>query len=693
MDPVVNSPFVTVFGKEDCEKHLDLLIQFKTIYEEAFPNQNEQENFQEEILPRLQAGEESINLQTIAILLTDLYSNKVVGGMIADWYPTVNSLEIIYIAVEPSARWTEGSNNKHYGRFLLINGTAEICSRIKDKNRKHIDRKNIYVFFEAENPFHPDSYGQDIVKEEEQKLLQEQAVGRLRFFAKCGALRIPINYVQPPLGIDKGFSRNLFLFLLPFSGEESKGGTTKTGIPCKDLIAFINVFYGGLQDRASNKDEFLRELELLRRDIKDVANEKDEVPFDTLQENSVIAPIHQLAVTAHFQITDETVSNSILLAENSICPQWGSYESDLFNYSSQTIPPFSTHFGGLSENVVLPLPSIYAYTSEGRTYCKLSQRNEIKVDVSVSWSVRTIGEKTVRLAHLTLVPHKGGNGTKDKDVFVSEFEVIKIIAGFGFGSKQEHYKLTKNFHSLFVDFYCDLLKKSIPGCSSFIPRHLGCTEINLNGYKSGNNKVEQPARCGILLGIFDFMRMTPVEAEVTLKPLYEFDSLIYYDSRGHLMRVKNRPKELDERLENLLISPYLLIPSAAVCFNEITIEHAQNILSKKKFPLLGMVASAKKLLTTDVMTDIFQYDSEKVILTNVMQGRSLMRKQKQYINLCEMKQAKTVHLMEAIQAMLLAIIALFQIYGIFEYHRYLFWILFGLLFVFFLFYFLFRWKE
>lgn len=671
-------PMVVVFGEEGWEEKQALLDQFRPIYNDAFPIDNEREDFEKEIVPRLKDGVKGFP-QTIAVLVTD-DGGQVAGGMISDWYPEAKSLEIIYLAVRKDARWqSEATEKKHYGSALLRKGIDEMCTRLGEVAGKKISRDDIYVFFEAENPFHPDNHH-----------CQEQAIGRLRFFSKCGAVRIPINYVQPPLGLELDFARNLFLFLIPSGGRDQK-----KGIPYRDLIRFIEVFYDGLKDRTCDPDQFARELDILKRQIRDVADEEDLVPYDALSEDAAAPRIHKIAICTHYEMAIESLPDTIREGEQAVCPQWESYETDLFNYAGQTDPPFSTHFAALKENLSLPLPAVYAYTSEGRTYCKLCARQAVAVDVSLSWSVRQTDRGKVRMAHVTLAPHKGDpdNQAEDPDSDFTIQDVIKIIAGLQFGSKQEHYTVTADFATKFDAFFQnDLLKASFGKGVEFRPRGLGCTEVNLDGFVSDPDKDRaNRIRCGVLLGIFDFGRMSLVEAAVTLQPIYAYDTLVYYVSRGHLMRIKDRKPKDDERLENLLISPYLLIPSAALLFNEILLESAQAEMAKRMQP--GRVAAAKRMLSTGMLSDIFQYRSEKTILSRVMAGRSLFRRQKECLSLCEMRQARTLHVVEALQAMLLAVMALFQLWGFFTWHQPLFWHLLGILLVVFVYYVALRIKE
>ena len=664
---------VVLFGEKDCLQHQKAIGQFHKIYLEAFPNSQEKEDFEKDILPRLKAGpgaSEPLELQTLAALIVD-DNGEVAAGMIVSWYPRAVSLEIIYLAVRESSRWKKDrSANAHYGTRLIKEGIEAII------NRLDIDRKAVLVYLEAENPFHPDNAA-----------CRQECVGRLRFFANCNARRIPISYVQPPLSRGKDYARNLFLFVLPVCDKEQ---SIPEDVPRERVKTFLDAFYKELKNRAEDQELFKNELQAMQRSLVDAADEKDNIPLDQLSETHHLS-FEKIAISSHFLILDRKAP-MLLKAEKTDCPQWGSYENDLFNYANQEPQPLTTHFARLyDENILLPLPEFYTYTSEGLSYYKLSERTSIPADVSVSWSTRHMSGKTVRVAHMTIVPH-----VCKAPSYFTEMEAIKIIALLGFGSRQERFNILEDERARINRFFLTILQESLR-CESFRPLGTGVTEINrLNVRQVSANMPQEYMRnalCGILLGIFDFARMSSIEASVTLSPIYQRpeDKIWYYSSRGHLLRIKERTPKEDERLVNLLISPYLLNPSAVLCFNELLLQRATGKL--KRLILFRNISSIKRSLSSEILTDVFQYESEKVILNKEMSARSLSQEKNRLINLCEISQSKIIHFMEAIQATLLAIIAMFQIRGVFESNPGLFWILLAILTLLFLSYSFLRLKE
>jgi len=682
--------FDIVFGEDDCAKLSEKLDQFKRIYNEAFPKKEEREDFDAKIRERLKAGKHPKNEnhpQTIAFLMyTDSHKTTLVGGLIGDWYPKVQMLELIYMAVDKNLRWDESktvAKRPHYGRTMLRKGSEAICRHLGQ------DPMKVPIFFEAENPFDPVNAND-----------YEQTVGRFRFFSQSGGYRLPIRYVQPPLEKGGEYARNLCLFVLSLD----EGKDSKKSISYKDLQKFIDAFYDGLKDNIdeTKKEEaeaFETERKKLKRNILDVADSDDNVPFDSIGEDPHMH-FSKVAVSTHFEISYKKIPKKMKEEEDKICLDWGSYESDLFNYHNQDPKPFKTHLATSTpiESVTLPLPRVYQYTSEGRCYCKQSQRNSIQVDVSVSWSMKKNGKKGVRIAHLALTPHQ--DESSKQAAYFTELELIKIIAGLGFGSKQEQFALLKKDREAFDGFFTDILKKAL-NCTKIKALKTGITEINKKGISNhgsvGNwTTYRRNVLCGILLGIFDYTRMSPVEASVTLRPIVEFPTvgMYYYASRGHLLRIMNRTKDEEENLQNLLISPYLVIPSAALCYNDILLRDKADRLSKKdirnRWRRLKGVSPIKRALSADFLTDIFQYESEKHLLNRIMVGRSQLQERNRLLEKSRLRQTKTAHFLEALQATMLAAIAVFQLRHIMEGCPSLFWGIFGGVVGLFLFYSIYR---
>ncbi len=681
MSNTVHTPMLLVLvHSENFDKYRDLVQEFgRTFYQEAFPLDNEREDM-EDICHRV-CSTQNDNRPSSFIVLAQTHSGELVGGLIADWYPSCASLELIYITI--------GKNYRHkgYGKRLMLDGVRMICSFLP------VTVKVVYL--ETENP--------ELVATSNSVI---DPFDRLRFFDKCGVRRVPIRYVQPPLAVNKGFIGHLFLCVFPLSGE--------TKIESKDLISFIKSFYDGLEGECHPKKmlQFKSELIQMTRQINQLADDQLFVPLSRMVEKPRYL-FYGFTLTAHFAVTH--CSRIIQEKENSHCITFHSYESDLFNYSHQQTPPFQTHHLDLLEDAELVFPDFYRYSSEGQKHFRIcdSKRKSVKVDLSVNWSVKKRNDSYDRIVHLTFTPHTGRNDTS----FLTELEIIKLVAGLHFGSLQE------DFHSAEVENDSFLIKhksinneqpiplRSIPKyilndpTLTLSPSHTGITEIdvsrvvsiddaskqlkkpvlscmsipkNLSSKKNGvipsfSDYLQQVDRgeldesdwnktlCGIILGIFDFNRMNSPEIYDTIRPLFKRKELFSILSRGHMLEIYSGESSF-ERVENTYVSPYLLIPSTALLYNELLLSRIRDKLSDlsllikedkfwqkdrtsiwtstytffslsdiKKVNAQIRIAtecqnSVSRSLNEDYMTQIFQYQSEKDFLERGLSGRGMCSK-------------------------------------------------------------------
>lgn len=193
------------------EKDISFLLQFENeIYDKSFPD-DEREYFSD-IIERVKTpkGWEPDTLITLKII-----DNKVVGGVISDWYPNSKCLEIIYIVLDPQYR------GKGDGYKLLWNSIDIFKEEIGEIN-------NIFI---------------EVEKTHNRSLMEYEMnpSKRIDFWYKCGAKQMPINYVQPPLSEDKEAIHNLMLMLLPLDKD------TKSEITKYTLKEFLKDFYTGLK--------------------------------------------------------------------------------------------------------------------------------------------------------------------------------------------------------------------------------------------------------------------------------------------------------------------------------------------------------------------------------------------------------------------------------------------------------------
>lgn len=605
--------FVLVSSASDAHRLEREIESFeKDIYIPSFPDDDEREPFSS-ILSRL--GAESSPRTAIVLAFSN---GSVAGGMVFDYYPECSSAELIYIAVSPGLR------GRGLGDILLSEGTHRFLDSLEAGG---MECRRMY--FETENPF---------IESGDESM---DKVSRLRFFARNSACRVPIRYFQPPLSEDSCWAENLFLCILP---QFSDG---KTDIPAGELKEFLRCFYRGLGISCTDS-KFLEMMQGV-----DYATESDgNVDCHRFAEEPQFR-LSRFSLVYHFLIEGE--EDGAASEEDGEDPLFNSYECDLMNYSLQPLGrrPIRTRHVRLYKRIRLRLPRFYRYTSEGHHFYKVSAHRELCVRASLNCSVNST--HNIRIAHLVITAEGQDGGA------FNELDCIKMITAFG--STQEKFSIPdrgelgveepesgRNWDSI-----ADFVSSNFGGRRCRVLRN-GITELDLakvqdnSGrqlFKSfsefrdsvalSSNPDENPwnmAFCGLILGIFDFTRMNSAEISDTIKPFaMRRDSFIVL-CRGHLMKLKFDERSEDETA-NILISPYLLIPSAVLSINEIVLDRCESVLDaplpgntyyRKSMLLSERIRSVMSSMNTEYLQDVFHYPSEKEIMDEGTGQRGLGRR-------------------------------------------------------------------
>ena len=591
----------------------DLAFFEKEIYIPAFPDDGEREPFVN-ILERIRSGK-SAYPQTFAVLAS--HGGEICGGEIFDWYPDCSSAELIYIALKP------GSRGAGLGDELLNRGARLLADSL---SRRGEDVGRLY--FETENPFIPS--GDESMDK----------VSRIRFFARNSACRVPIKYYQPPLSPDSPWAENLYLCLLP---QFSRGGAD---LPAGELKEFLHCFYRGLG--ASVEEPKFQEM---MRNI-DYATESDgTIDCHSFAEEPQFQ-ISRFSLVYHFRLDGKAPRN----ADED--PLFNSYECDLMNYSLQAPEhrPVRTRHVRLYRRLTLRMPRFYKYTSEGQDFYRVSRHRGLPVTVSVNCSDNLTGN--ISLAHLVITPDP------DSATVFNELDCIRLITAFG--SIQEKFQVPDRSELAVEDQESgrrwntieEFVSSNFDGRACRVLRN-GITELDIAGVlkpdgtrlfssfeqfrRSALNDKEPDespwnmAFCGLILGIFDFMRMNSAEISDTIKPIVvRRDSFIVL-CRGHLMKVKF-DESTEDQTANILVSPYLLIPSAVLSINELVLDRNEEIVGRpisdrtyyrRSMLLSGRIREVMSSLNTEYLQDIFHYRSEQEIMVEGTQQRGLGRRYEQ----------------------------------------------------------------
>lgn len=645
-----------LIDENNLDKHEEQLLRFEQqIFINAFPNSDERESFTEDIIPRIK-GCNKTQPKSFCVLAAE--DDSIVGGLVADWYPDCNALEIIYITVDSSTR------KKGIGKGLLDNGIKLIQSALlAAPHPKKIEA----IFLEVDIP----SFTMDAPS-------SMDPIDRLKFWNYMGAKRIPINYVQPPLGKGKQPVSNLMLMCLTGYGT---GITDK--IQTSIVKKFLKDFYNGLN---AGKSEYLNQM------------------YDDLEAISVG---HKIEIIPLLESPSATITNSVVTTHYSVprkikiqlpetCNSFNSYECDLMNYTSQKNRPIRTKLVTYLENVTIIMPSYYRYTSEGVTHYRLSLNEQLKADISISIS-SVANKKRAPIAHITIIPSKEQQSYNNLDY-------TKFITNFG--SKQEEYEASapikvaykangqdKTENITFEELLGKILKTRTSKRIKLIGE--GATEfniLNIKPCKEENSKKSDfdisgffttrftpggrirkslinKIICGLILGIFDYKRMEPDEIEDTIRPIVKTDTSFFVTCRGHIFKIEANKKSIRSVFPKILISPYHLVPSATLAFNGLILDKCEKLVKRgltfRFLPLLtGLVQKAEILLNLHYIEDIFQYQSEIEITQEAQRQRCMKLRYAKLNSQFEIIKKRTGKSSDIFMEGILAIIAIFGAFGV-----------------------------
>lgn len=677
---------LSIVSYDRCDENL--IEGFRRIYMEAFPDEDEREPYDN--IKRRISTQSSVP-GTLACILTE--EGKVAGGLVSDYYvfPESGALDVeaIYVAVDTSSR------RNGLGRMLLDKGLSMTVSEAERLSGMKL--RNIY--FETENPF-------------EVKVESFNPVSRLKFFTSLGALRVPIDYRQPPLSGETDWAANMFLMVLPSPGAQSP-----EYIYSSDLKEFLTAFYRGLSVTDNSAyEEFRRNVDTISEFEKGTGGKKI-VRLDSFKE-SVEYSLGDVSVLLHYSMSGGGFPKEATSDIPKSCPVFDSYECDLMDYAHQSYlnRPFRTYHIKSYGSLRLSMPRFYSFVSEGHTFYRIPSEESIDVSVSVNCSSRgnSVPENERYIVSVVIHPADGCT--------MNELSLIKLITAFG--SRQECYRtygvdsvsglsvaMPDGKEMTMSDFVIRALSSTpdgaLPAGTKLELCTNGAVELELSEvhYAESQRPVVEDydafyssisssspeatlvnkTLCGIVLGIFDFERMNDAEIYDTVKPIVPRKSSFMILCRGNLLKVR-LDRESTERVENIFISPYLLIPDVALSFNEMVLSTAQSRLAEidadasyevgRKYGYFKKIRDdSRKLqtvqdsLTNQYIYNCFNYISEQQIFTAGQEKRGFDEKlsslgvaiKSKWLGV-ETRKSRYSLFIDTIQNIMLLILAILQVY-------------------------------
>ncbi|GAB4009230.1 hypothetical protein GCM10028808_17170 [Spirosoma migulaei] len=214
---------VWITTAKDLQAHVKLIDDFFALYEDPsnFPDPDELEEpvF---IKERIQEGSNDPHTHLMAYLLVSPAGVKqFVAGCIVEFYPDSACGLVTYLFVDQAFRGVKIGSDQAKVAESLIQSEQGLTGLVKFFTKQYGQQVKA-VLFESNNPF-------DTLPEQDSM----PPAKRLKFFDRMGARRIDFNYIQPPLGDDKGIVTNLYLLSFP------KLTGLNDSIPVETVISFV----------------------------------------------------------------------------------------------------------------------------------------------------------------------------------------------------------------------------------------------------------------------------------------------------------------------------------------------------------------------------------------------------------------------------------------------------------------------
>ncbi len=582
------------------------------IYEEAFPDADEREDW-EDIKTRICQP----NAFPKTFLVFD-NQTKPNGGLVADFYPQIGVIHLIYIAVSKKSR----------GQGLAKKLIRELLPDAIEEIQNYYQFKTKALLFESNIPWRTQTDSID-------------PATRLQIFEHLGAKAIPIQYTQPALAAGKKEVDNLFLLSFPLEGIQHHTLDTEL------LISFLKEFFIGLgiEEPTQNKTFVRMQNELLTN------SQMNQVNLTTIaQQETPQIRMNKASICMQFATKDEVHSAE----KPAICNEFYSYETDLLSAHFQKRRPFESQFQ--AQMGVLPItihfPEQYNYLSEGKRHQRSSVRQEVSAKLHISRTRALNGNTSTWSVVIS---------TGDGD-YITEIECIKLLNFFG--SKQEDVRMIAavefstqaipkcNFEVFIKQLLTfdttepfEILSGILQTDTAFIDFEDASIEfewsafyLNLKQYNEGHELAEQQYErtyynnptfqainnifCGFALGIFDFERMDFDEVTDTLIPRKANENYLLLMNRGILLCACHDDDMFTATLNSIGISPYLLIPNMVLVNNEFTLNRIDSAIenlykyqnSKGQIALNELRRVRTEIdhwLNDNYLPNIFQYPTEK----------------------------------------------------------------------------------
>jgi GNAT superfamily N-acetyltransferase len=596
------------------------------LYVDCFPNLDEAEE-PDKWKPRLWGTEGGDATMRAIIMVEGPHTDepRIAGFICTELYLDSHCGLISYLGVDPRRR------SQGLGKSLIELGISKLRSDAKEKG---IQLKA--VFAEIHVPRYADAASDAM-----------DPNGRVTFFARVGAVRVPVKYVQPPVRPgQRAVAERLQLICLPLDGTDACALEKST------VAEFLTEYYlaQGQRDDDKNLVKMINEL-----DGEQVALE----PLQQREEEPFLA-FTEYAIAFHFIVWNESRRDSEKATE-----PFTSFERDVFAYAYRDSPPFWTracHVPQQFRRVKLTFAPELHYDDEGDalTLVRKDAPAEYVLDVHAS---ETQFKSGVDVKHLVLSSPHAEDGVSP----MNEYDVIKLIKlweggenvhGSFHGAGPESCSRIRNEYDhaytildvagkIFGIERADDGNDPISrGPKAGIVQLVGGTlnpevwvaaKDHVAAYAANNpdrwtsivDTVESLA--GIVQGIIDFHEIGADELNDVFAGVTVSDNGLFGLHKGTLISIEHMERPEDKDRPPYPVSPYTLFPQAVLLNNEALLERAaaewREVQNSHHLPKLqDAVLRMRKSLDSDYVPNVFHYPQERALYTRGDESRALQER-------------------------------------------------------------------
>jgi hypothetical protein len=497
--------------------------------------------------------------------LRDGRSREIAGFIGSEYYPESRVGLVTYIAAAPEWR------GRGVGRELLDAGF-----RALENDARTVGGQLHAVFAEIHEPTRIESNVDSIPPRD-----------RVAIMARYGAKRVPIPYVQPALGGSGDRAYGLMLVAFPLRGR----GFPRGQLSAETVSRFLRELYATAEGEVRDDDrDFSRMLNALTKDV-----ELEEL----VQEEDPALRITNYGIAFHFAAWQPS---PVEIRDG--CPEIDSFERDMLAYAYQgSRRPFASQVDLKPElrHVSVRFPPHVSFVSEGRpvTLLRAGANGDEGVRPVELRIARTDFRSGVSILHCVL------NASGNRDSILNEYDVIKLakfweggegvhepasgltdaalftvqpeggdettllaIANEAFGEGAHPTELRAGTIQVLID---DADTARLCEAVGELKRAEGAASLD------ADTRTEVTAVGGILQGLLDFEEIDLDELADVFKDVEPETVRMDAIKKGTLFSLTNRDRAMEAAAEAVGMSPYLLVPHAALLHNEALLKRAVQI--------------------------------------------------------------------------------------------------------------------